>query len=223
VYVATFAVHFRLGQPQFDRTAAIPLFTKMARLHVRMAQANHSLESVVHPAASPWYTWPIMKHPIALWQDTESVELSPRHVILLGNPAVWWGALIVIGIAVIRFARRRDLFSRDRFAVAFLSGGLLINYVPFIGIRRVMYLYHYLFALVFAIMLAAYCGGTLAGWNDDRDGRLWTFPSRRSAMVYWSVAALVLVGFIYFLPLTYGWPLSRESYDQHFWVLHPTF
>jgi dolichyl-phosphate-mannose--protein O-mannosyl transferase len=55
-------------------------------------------------------------------------------------------------------------------ALAFLTGGLLINYAPFMGIRRVMYLYHYLFALVFLVMLAAYCGGVLAGWNDDRDG-----------------------------------------------------
>jgi dolichyl-phosphate-mannose--protein O-mannosyl transferase len=162
-----------------------------------------------------------MKHPIALWQDEESFELSQRHITLLGNPVVWWGALIVAAAAAIQFVRHRDLASRHRYALAFLTGGLLINYVPFMGIRRVMYLYHYLFALVFLVMLAAYCGGLLAGWNDDGDGSPLSFRSRRSAIGYWSVVALILVGFIYFLPFTYGWPLSPASYNQHFRVLHP--
>ena len=217
VYVATFAIHFHLG-PRPDPAASMPLLSRMAQLHGRMAAGNRNLEAVVHAGASPWYTWPIMKHPIALWQDEASFELSQRHMVLLGNPVVWWGALIVVGAAAIQFARRRDVASRHRFALAFLSGGLLINFVPFMGIRRVMYLYHYLFALIFLVMLGAYCCGVLAGWNDG-DGL--AFPSRRSAIGYWSVAALILVGFFYFLPFTYGWPLTPASYDQHFWVLHP--
>jgi dolichyl-phosphate-mannose--protein O-mannosyl transferase len=40
-------------------------------------------------------------------------------------------------------------------------------------------------------------------------------------MLYWGVAALVLVGFVYFSPFTFGWTLSERSYDARFWVLHP--
>jgi dolichyl-phosphate-mannose-protein mannosyltransferase len=65
VYIATFAIHFHLG-PQSDPAASIPLVSRMAQLHGRMVAGNRNLEAVIHPGASPWYTWPIMKHPIAL-------------------------------------------------------------------------------------------------------------------------------------------------------------
>ena len=36
-----------------------------------------------------------------------------------------------------------------------LLGGYLLNYLPFIGISRVMFLYHYIAALIFAILILA--------------------------------------------------------------------
>ena len=118
------------------------------------------------------------------------------------------------------------LIWRHRFTLAFLGGGFLINFLPFIAIRRVMYLYHYLFALVFLIMFAAYVGGTLAGWNEadetaDGSRTPWRFPTRASAALYWGIMALIVVGFVYFLPFTYGWSLTQPQFDARFWVLHP--
>ena len=57
--------------------------------------------------------------------------------------------------------------------IAFLLGGFLLNFLPFIAIRRVMYLYHYLFALVWLMLLAVMSLGALGctasrGWNRRR-------------------------------------------------------
>ena len=240
VYVGAFAIHFDLlrhigvdqaamsgqfratlvGSASFDPAARMSLLAKMKDVHAAMARGNRTLEFVTHLASSPWYTWPIMKHPILLWQTGENTD-HRSALILLGNPVVWWGSLASVLVLSVAFGLRWLSLNDHRFALAFLLGGFLLNYLPFIAIRRVMYLYHYLFALVWLILLAVMALGVALRWNDPPDDVLWRFPTRRSAIAYWGTAAIVLVGFLYFSPFTFGWPISAWSYDARFWVLHP--
>lgn len=240
IYVAAFAVHFRLlshtgvdqtamsgqfqatliGSPTYNPAVHMSLFAKLADVHRAIGRGNRSLEGVTHPASSPWYTWPIMKHPIGLW---ENADARPVVIILLGNPVLWWGSGIAVLIAGVVFARRPQRMDGHRFALAFLLGAFLINFLPFVAIRRVMYIYHYLFALVCLITLAAMSVAVLAGWNQADDAALWRFPSQTSARLYWGIGALVLIGFLYFAPFSYGWSLSQSAHDTRFWVLHPHF
>jgi dolichyl-phosphate-mannose-protein mannosyltransferase len=240
VYVATFAIHFSLltnvgvsqsfmssrfrrtliGDPLYDSTARLSLVTKLADTHDAMRRANRELESVSHPAASRWYTWPIMKHPIGVWANIGVGAGRKQVIILLGNPVVWWGALIGALGVLLWLVRRPPLSPDQRFALGFLGGGFALNFVPFIFVSRLMFLYHYLFALVFAVLLAAYWVGTVAHWNDD-DGPLFHFASRRSAVGYWGLVTLIVASFAYFSPLSYGWTISERAFDNRFWVLHP--
>jgi dolichyl-phosphate-mannose--protein O-mannosyl transferase len=240
IYVGSFAIHFHLlrragsndammsplfrstliGGAEYNPAAHMSLLAKIRDVHHAMSRGNRSLENITHPASSPWYTWPIMKHPILFWQSG-SAPANRSSIILLGNPVVWWGSGIAALVVGALIAIGRVPMGRHRFALAFLAGGFLLNYVPFIAIRRVMYLYHYLFGLVWLIVLGAMAVGIAAGWNEPSDDVLFRFPSRRSAMLYWGAAALVLVGFVYFSPFTFGWTLSERSYDARFWVLHP--
>jgi dolichyl-phosphate-mannose-protein mannosyltransferase len=238
VYVWAFAIHFHLlrrtgvddammpwrfretliGNVAYNPAAKMSLFAKIADVHSAMSRGNRSLEYVTHMASSPWYTWPIMKHPILFWQSKTTPQSS---LVLLGNPVVWWGGWIAALIAGVLTAIGRVRLNTYRFAMIVLLGGFLLNYVPFMAIRRIMYLYHYLFALVWLIMLGVMALSVTAGWNEEPDAPLWRFPTRRSAVAYWSAAALVLVSFLYFSPFTFGLPLSQWSYDARFWVLHP--
>ena len=242
VYIATFAVHFALlthvgvgqgamsvafhrtliGDPTYDSTAHLSLVAKVRDVHAVMRRGNFGERFLTHPSSSRWYTWPIMKHPIALW-DNESLRPGLKQIIvLLGNPVLWWGAMIGVICAAVWLIRRRPASPSQRFAVAFLLGGFAINFVPFVFIQRLMYLYHYLFALLFGVLVAVYWLGTVAGWNE-RDEALFQFESRGSARLYWAVVALVVVSFLYFLPLSYGFVISERAFDARFWVLHPHF
>lgn len=240
VYVAAFAIHFALvnhmgvgqaymsgrfhrtliGDPLFDSTVHMSLLTKIVDAHDAMRRGNRFLEYVTHPAASPWYTWPIMKHPIALWENDQVEPGHKQIIVLLGNPVVWWGALIGVVGAAVWLLRRAELASPQRFGLCVLVGAFALNFVPFIFITRLMYLYHYLFALVFGVLAAAYWWGTVARWNDD-ETPLFHFASRRSATLYWALVALIVVSFAYFSPLSYGWPISQRAFDTRFWVLNP--
>jgi dolichyl-phosphate-mannose-protein mannosyltransferase len=141
-------------------------------------------------------------------------------IVLLGNPVVWWAGLVTFAAGLIAFVTDRRRFAGREFGFLLLAGAVLLNYVPFAAIRRVMYLYHYLFALVVLIALGAYILDVLFAWDDDAP---WRFANRRSAAAVATALLVTLVSFVYFLPLTFGWLLSSASYDARFWVLHPHF
>jgi dolichyl-phosphate-mannose--protein O-mannosyl transferase len=246
VYVASFGVHFGIlthsgpgntqmsarfqsqliGAVFYDPAVHMSLWEKLQAVHHSIRYGNASLEHATHAGASPWYTWPIMKHPIGLWVPTGQTgadrQAGRAMIILLGNPVVWWGGLIGVLVGLATFLCRRELFAQrgQEYGFLFLLGALLLNFAPFAAITRLMYLYHYLFALIFVIALATYSTGILGGWTANND-QIWRFPSRRSAVLYWGLLGLAVLSFIYFLPFTYGWPLSNRSWDMHFWVLHP--
>jgi dolichyl-phosphate-mannose-protein mannosyltransferase len=242
IYLGAFAVHFAAlprtgpgagfmstrfrrqlpGNPQFNPAEPkMGYWKKFGEVHRAIRYANGSLENVTHPGASRWYTWPIMKHPIGLWEG----KVPPGYkamIDLLGNPIVWWGGMIGVLGGIVLFLVRRARFAGYEYGFLFLLGGVAINYVPFMGIKRLMYLYHYLFALVIVVACAAYAAGVAAGWMREDDGA-WRFPSRRSAALYWGLLGLIFASFLYFLPLTYGFTQTLAAFDQRFWVLHPTF
>ena len=259
VYVGAFAVHFALltrsgpgntfmsaafqsqliGSLQYDSTVHVTFWQKLADVHRAMWRANTSLQLVKHPAASSWYTWPLMQHPFGLWNGPVAADGSRASIAFVGNPAVWWGGLVVtlIGLAALALRRERfrgelaaesagtsssaqDVTSAPRyFAVFFLLGGIVINFVPFAAIQRVMYLYHYLFALVFVVMFGTYALGLLSRWSAA--GESWRARPAWSRALYWAIAFVLLAGFVYTLPFTYGWTLSRSQWAARSWMLHP--
>jgi dolichyl-phosphate-mannose-protein mannosyltransferase len=259
IYVGAFAVHFGLltrsgpgntfmsaafqsqliGSLQYDPTVRVSFWQKLADVHRAMWHGNSSLQLIKHPAASPWYAWPLMQHPFGLWAAPVAADGSRTLIAFVGNPAVWWGGLAATLIGVAALVLRRDRFrgepaagstgtssaTRDvtsvppYFAGSFLLGAIAINFVPFAAIQRVMYLYHYLFALVFVVMFGAYAVGRLSDWNAA--GGSWRAQPPWSRALYWTIAVLLLIGFVYTLPLTYGWPLSRSQWAARSWMLHP--
>jgi dolichyl-phosphate-mannose--protein O-mannosyl transferase len=160
-----------------------------------------------------------MKHPVAMWERTGAKDGSHTTILLLGNPIVWWTGLIgfFVGIAVLISRRRRGY----EFGLALLIFGAVLNFAPFAGIKRLMYLYHYLFALTVLVALAAYAFGVLTGEMQDGDRAPWAFTSRRSAAVYIGIVALLLVSFVYFSPFSFGFTQSGAAWDFRFRVLHP--
>jgi dolichyl-phosphate-mannose--protein O-mannosyl transferase len=72
-------------------------------------------------------------------------------------------------------------------------GAFLVSYLPYAFIPRILFLYHYLPSLVFAVMAVAL-------WLD-RSGRL---DGQR--LFWWSLLSM-LVGFLLLSPFTFGLPL----------------
>jgi dolichyl-phosphate-mannose--protein O-mannosyl transferase len=133
-----------------------------------------------------------MDRPIFYWIQGEA------RIYLLGNPIVWWfssaAVLTCLAIAIVSLGRINP-------PLAIMLVGWGSNILPFVGIDRVMFLYHYFTALIWAILMLM--------WLVNRD--------KKQAHITIGLALAALVAFIYFAPLSYGTQLSNQAYEQRVW------
>jgi len=96
--------------------------------------------------------------------------------------------------------------SEKKFAYAVLFGGYAMNFVPFISVSRVLFLYHYLAAMIFSVMLF------VMGLDEICVSRL----SRVLVPIVFII--FVVAGFAFFAPLSYGLPMSNGAYYLRTWL-----
>lgn len=213
IYAGVFRIHFMLlthsgtgdafmspafqhalqGNSNASRTDLVDQspFAQTAELNIEMYRSNKRL-TATHPYASLWYTWPLMQRPIFYWvHDT-------ARIYLIGNPITWWASSVAVVVALLLAIGWIRSTPRTLWL---LLGAWAINLFPFIGITRVMFLYHYFTALIWAILILACV--------VDRLGN----PKR----FFWVLSSAALLLFIFFAPLSYGLPLSDASYHLRTW------
>ncbi len=199
IYFSVFAIHFSLlTKPGIGDAFMSPNFQnknvvkKFVELNIQMYQSNQRL-TATHPYGSQWYTWPFMVRPIFYWVSENS------RIYLLGNPVIWWSSTVAILLSLMYVTRHK--------IIRILLGGYVLNLLPFIGIKRVMFLYHYLTALIFAILILVYLIENIQ-----------PFDKLRARKIFIGLVIASAVAFVYFAPLTYGLPLSPKAYDARVWL-----
>ena len=126
-----------------------------------------------HPAASPWWSWPLDLKPV--WFYSHSFDDRQLAVIYNGgNPILFWAGVPAIAFAAVQAWRRRS------FALVLLVAAFAFQYLPWTRIERATFHYHYLTAVLFAMIAVAYV--------VDEGLRSW---SQRSLAVAFLVAAAV--------------------------------
>lgn len=182
-----------------DRNPLLPNHPVLARITQRLAETALGYLYTIgghftvpqHAAASPWWQWPVMQKPMTLlaYRPTDHAE---RTLVVIGNPVVWLGGLMALIYTLWQRLRRRQASGADL---------LLLSYGFYLAVMALlpppMFLYHYFPALIFMIILMA---SVLAQQTRFT-------PLRRTAVI-----ALVIAGFLYLAPYTYG--LSLKT----FWI-----
>lgn len=173
---------------------SLSLTQKFMQLNREMYRSNQRL-TATHPYSSRWYSWPFMARPIFYWVQGDA------RIYLLGNPIVWW--LSTAGLLWLMLdTLATGLRSSNRLALL-LIGAWLMNMLPFMGITRVMFLYHYFTALIWAILILALVVD-----------RLTARPERPVL----ALTAVALILFVFFAPLSYGLSLSNPAYNHRVWL-----
>jgi dolichyl-phosphate-mannose--protein O-mannosyl transferase len=131
---------------------------------------------------------------------------------LLGNPLVWWLGMVSVVIALVTWLLQPKLLGHRRHLIAFLLMGYALNFLPFSVIDRPMFLYHYLFAVVISILITCVLLAQLFKWQAKK------YDKKAANYTYWLLVIAVILVFAYFLPLSYGWPLSSSDLQQHMWL-----
>ena len=147
--------------------------------------------TATHPYSSPWWSWPLLQKPVLFLYDVRSDGLV-NAMTTRGNTFVWWVSSAVVLSSLLYLLRRRIIEKQaivDHPLTLFLLG-YFSCLLPFIPIHRVLFLYHYLPAYGFALLMLVY-------WLSELWKRCW-----------WAVILFMLVAFIVsilFLPLAVGW------------------
>ncbi len=179
-------------------------------LNKSMYTATQSLTNY-HPYSSPWYTWPIMLKPIFYWESSADLKSdSKSYIYYFGNPFIYFlsSGTIIILIGYIFFIKYyKQIFTQNKKQIDFLYFiliGYTLNFLPFLFIKRVMFLYHYQTALVFSILSIAYILELFINFKRKTIG-LWILFFAICAFIYWS-------------PLTYGTDISNKQLSNRIWI-----
>ena len=165
----------------------------------------HSKLTATHPYQSVWYQWILDLRPILYYRKHPTASTKSLIAAWMGPVACWGGfaALICEDILSIRrrygeLAASPDAVARNKLArrrLGFIAVGYLSMLVPWLGITRCAFAYHYFPCLIFlCLALAAVFERWADGFADA--ARL------KQAFRYWpeAFAAVSAVLFLLFYP-----------------------
>lgn len=183
------------------------LFEKFIDLNKQMYLGNARL-TATHPYGSKWYTWPFMSRPIYYW------VLGNARIYYFGNPIIWWSSTIAMLTLLINYLAIK---TERNFTSSFLLTGYVLNILPFLEIKRVMFIYHYAIALIFAVLMLAYL---FDKQFDSAHREQFDSAHHKQKKPSWLLVCILVASvasFIFFAPLSYGLSLSPAQYHLRTW------
>lgn len=187
-----------VGYEQYDN-----LVDKALQGTISMFDYHSNLEAE-HYYSSPFYEWPVIWMPLLDANDAVNAS-QVSSVSCMGNPAIWWA-----GIPCVFYVFFHWLFKRDKKA-GFLCIAYLAQYVPWMPISRITFIYHYFPAIMFVILMMGY---TMLHIKEH-------FKWGKRAITAYLIAAVLC--FCLFYPVVSGLPVDKE-YGLHLrwlkeWIL----
>jgi dolichyl-phosphate-mannose--protein O-mannosyl transferase len=171
----------------------LSFWEKFTELNGAMYRYNTGL-TATHPYGSTWNQWPFDKKPIWYWYQDALPGNSEKvgKIYFLGNPIIWWLALGAITLTIFRLVSQKERREITPF-MYFLILAYFANLLPFIGIKRVAFLYHYLLSISFAILILSIYLEKI--WQKDK-------------AIFAALMFFIAISFMIIAPLSYGWLMS---------------
>lgn len=207
---------------------------------------HKSISSTAHPYCSAWFTWPLGLRPMSYFYLTVDKltpnldnpplfgPMSPQNatawvydVHAQFNPLLLWLStmsvlILLVGCGAWLWGRwqqnqsRWNLLHFDQWpthqhltpaVVLFVVINYGANLLPWVQVGRCLFIYHYLPAAIFSFL-------GLAGLLTQA----WLQPDLRWRGVALLTIALVIGGFIFWLPIFLGLPLTPRDFSWRIWL-----
>lgn len=167
-----------------------------------------------HPWESKPWTWPMSLRPMLYYYasgDDVTGCGGPdciSAVLLVGTPALWWPALVVLAFAVWRLVSRAD----------WRYGAVLVGYaagiLPWLAnIDRQMYLFYMAPVAPFLVLATTLVMGEILGRADAGRERRQT-----GLLVVGLWIGGVVANFAWLWPILVGEPITPEMWDAQLWL-----
>jgi dolichyl-phosphate-mannose--protein O-mannosyl transferase len=175
---------------------------------------NVNLHSPHTYQSNPW-SWIVAGRPTAFYyQGTKTGEngctfvACSRAITPIGNPVVWWGGTIAIGVLVVCW-----FLGRDWRAGAILAG-LAAGWLPWFHYQdRTIYTFYAVAFVPWVVLTVTYCLGLLLGRRDAS-------PERRlyGGIAAGAIVVLAVVMFAWFYPVYTGQLIPQPSWADRMWL-----
>ena len=159
-----------------------------------MAAFHFGLDTT-HPSASPAWSWLLAYRPVVLFHEPSDGGLV-RQIIGLVNPLIWLPALAAAAVAMVTVIRKRAIGGPE-FVVGLAVFGTYVPWLLLSTDRSQVFAYYLLPALPFLAVAL--------GWAISR------LPARTARALAGVLTAVALAVLVVWLPLIYGWPMSRAA------------
>jgi C-terminal four TMM region of protein-O-mannosyltransferase/Dolichyl-phosphate-mannose-protein mannosyltransferase len=150
VYFLSYLPYLQLGHNIAGAEAGPGYGWTLEELHAQMFGYHFGL-TAGHVASSPWWSWPLDLKPV--WFYGSGSDLDGRRIAMVyngGNPILFWAGVPAIAWCGIQAWRRRSS------ALVLLIVAFAFQFLPWSRIERATFQYHYLTAVVFAMVAVAY-------------------------------------------------------------------
>jgi len=148
-----------------------------------------------HGFGSKWWSWPLMLRPMWFYGGGDLPEGMASSIVCMGNPAIWWVGTLAVFAAIVISIVKKDKSMLPVFIAA------ACQYIPWIFIKRVVFIYHFFSTVPFLILSIVYVIKFL----------LEKFPKTRYFIYGYLIIAVVL--FIMFYPVLSGLLINRKYVD----------
>ena len=209
VYLATWFGWF-LSDRGWDRQSSSNPLIAWLNYHTEMLNFHTGLTESHPYEANPW-SWLIMGRPTSFFYDSPSdcgSKSCAREVLALGTPILWWIGTIAIAVVIgfwIKSLVHRSVDSTANIVVV----GVVAGYFPWFAMQeRTMFSFYSIIIQPFMILAIVYCAKLLL------DSGL---KPAISQSIVGGLFTLVLLCFIYFLPLYTGQTLTYDEWKMRMW------
>ena len=199
IYVASWFSWF-VTNTGWDRNySSNPLFSLW---HYHSEILNfHTKLTEEHPySANPW-SWLIQGRPTSFFYETPKScggASCSQEILALGTPILWWAATLALLVTIGYWVSKRDWQAEILLVVIGAS------YLPWFAIlERTMFSFYAVAFEPFLLLTLVYLLSKIVRYQ------------RRIAIIF---TAIVLVNFLYFLPIFLGLPITYNSWSDRMWL-----
>ena len=207
LYIKYISEYLSVGNVSITPPAPLTVFDSQLGMF-----GYHSTINATHPFSSPWWSWPLMLKP--LWVYFNSWDTMVSTIVLMGNPAIWWGSILALILIAARFVRDKIRRERTDFVLLFILIPFLLLWLPYVLISRILFIYHFAPEVPFIIFAITYWLNIL--WQDHSNHHEKKVVINRILVISFLILTAILFGLFY--PVISGYPVSEEYKECLRWL-----
>lgn len=209
VYLLTWTGWFFSDRGWARQSSSNP-FIAWLNYHSEMLNFHTGLTESHPYQANPW-SWLVMGRPTSFFYDTPKdcgAKDCAREVLALGTPILWWIGTIAIAVVIGYWIKSLVNRSVDS-AANIVTLGIIAGYLPWFAMQeRTMFSFYAIIIEPFMILAIVYCAKLILDSGIK--------PSVSQSIVA-GLFALVVLCFLYFLPLYTGQTITYDDWKMRMW------